>query len=533
MAKTEGARLVRFGDDGTIGGPNGDPVSAAFVTSAPNTWTASQTFQPGAGGSNRFLSSTAITLLPYSTGTYTQPAGTVTRLEDEWGNVRIGPNPMQPAQLWPGNNNNFTANGFPLFDSAYLVSNQRWFMRHVPTATEFNNPANAQMGRANGAADAIGPYPTIPSATLTGVLNPAGGNINSLPANVTTAIPPNDKVELVSVVGGVKNVQTFTVTAAGAAAGANAIPVNPLTPTFAFPIGTNVYSPNGLIDQNGLYGVLSGQTLMKIAARGTTSPSTTYQPGVGGAGAAFQKDSCQIYAQAFEDNQQTAPGNNFQVGGGWFMSCCPTGLNQPQNDVFSWHANGFSATLNATLTRPGFIAQAWGAWGDFIIANNGYALGTITAGQKTDNSASNLLVKFGPGVGRNGTAGISFGSDGTYLLYRDDTGGGLTNTLRTNAALTVDGNVAVGNNLSMVDGGNMALGNGGAGVKIGTTTGQKLALWGATPVIQPIAAQGTNFTAGAGTAMNSASTSTGGLGASAYNFSDLVWALKKLGAIAL
>lgn len=40
------------------------------------------------------------------------------------------------------------------------------------------------------------------------------------------------------------------------------------------------------------------------------------------------------------------------------------------------------------------------------------------------------------------------------------------------------------------------------------------------------------FTAGAGTAMNSASTSTGGTGTTAFTFGDVVAALKKIGVLA-
>lgn len=71
------------------------------------------------------------------------------------------------------------------------------------------------------------------------------------------------------------------------------------------------------------------------------------------------------------------------------------------------------------------------------------------------------------------------------------------------------------------------------GVKIGGSSSSKLALWGATPVVQPsTTGTSTGFTAGSGTAVNDASTFTGGTGSTAYRISDVVKALKQLGALA-
>jgi hypothetical protein len=71
-----------------------------------------------------------------------------------------------------------------------------------------------------------------------------------------------------------------------------------------------------------------------------------------------------------------------------------------------------------------------------------------------------------------------------------------------------------------------------SGVLLGVTAQRPVGLWGVTPVVQP-SATGTNtgFTANAGTGMNSLSTATGGVGSAAYNFQDVVRALKQSGVL--
>jgi hypothetical protein len=94
------------------------------------------------------------------------------------------------------------------------------------------------------------------------------------------------------------------------------------------------------------------------------------------------------------------------------------------------------------------------------------------------------------------------------------------------------GAVTVGGTLTMGDAQNINIGS-TTGTKIGIATNQKIGFWNVTPVVQP-ATTGTTtgFTAGSGTAMNSASTSTGGTGSSAYTFGDVVLALKQIGLMA-
>ena len=104
--------------------------------------------------------------------------------------------------------------------------------------------------------------------------------------------------------------------------------------------------------------------------------------------------------------------------------------------------------------------------------------------------------------------------------------------LRTDDAFELMGSTRISGNLLVTDGVNFDLG-GTNGTKIGLSTSQKIGFWNVTPVIQP-ATTGTTtgFTANAGTAMNSASTSTGGTGTKAYTFGDVVLALKQSGIMA-
>jgi hypothetical protein len=65
------------------------------------------------------------------------------------------------------------------------------------------------------------------------------------------------------------------------------------------------------------------------------------------------------------------------------------------------------------------------------------------------------------------------------------------------------------------------------GTKIGTSAAQKLALWGATPIIQPTTAiAGATFVVGTGTAINDASTFDG------YTVKQMAKALRNIGALA-
>ncbi len=71
------------------------------------------------------------------------------------------------------------------------------------------------------------------------------------------------------------------------------------------------------------------------------------------------------------------------------------------------------------------------------------------------------------------------------------------------------------------------------GTKIGTGTTQKLGFWNATPIVQPASTSGSNFTANtSANAFFAESTSTGGVGSTAYKYADLIANLKNAGILA-
>lgn len=69
------------------------------------------------------------------------------------------------------------------------------------------------------------------------------------------------------------------------------------------------------------------------------------------------------------------------------------------------------------------------------------------------------------------------------------------------------------------------------GTKIATANTQKLAFWGATPIVRPTAAGAGGHAAVGGANVNANDTFTGGVGATAYTIGDLVAILKTVGLI--
>lgn len=71
------------------------------------------------------------------------------------------------------------------------------------------------------------------------------------------------------------------------------------------------------------------------------------------------------------------------------------------------------------------------------------------------------------------------------------------------------------------------------GTKIGTGSNQKIALWGATPIVRPSSTgETTGWTSGGGSAATSTDTYTGNSGTKAYTVNDIVKHLKAIGLLA-
>lgn len=129
------------------------------------------------------------------------------------------------------------------------------------------------------------------------------------------------------------------------------------------------------------------------------------------------------------------------------------------------------------------------------------------------------LVVYDAGTGTWKTVGPA-----EAALYLDGVTPG-TGAASKAAVLGANGNFAF-------PGGAILSGGTASGLQLAGTATQKLGFFDATPVVQP-ATTGTTtgFTASSGTAMNSASTSTGGVGSIAYTFGDVVKNLKALGLL--
>lgn len=252
-----------------------------------------------------------------------------------------------------------------------------------------------------------------------------------------------------------------------------------------------------------------------------------------------------------------------------------TPIVQPTGDVIAALTNlglvatpTITATTNANLTgvitssgNATSIASQTGTGTKFVMdtsptlvtPNIGAATGTSLA--LTNTSATGLVV------GANGSTNPAFAVDSStasmvtgLLLKSAASGGGLAlsvTSTASNETLNINSKGSTGPIvINGVAGGpvniwgvttfnqNIVLSTKNlvtdttTGTKIGTATNQELGFYNSTPIVQP-ATTGTTtgFTAGSGTAINDASTFTGGSGSTAYRVSDVVLALKQLGLL--
>lgn len=226
-------------------------------------------------------------------------------------------------------------------------------------------------------------------------------------------------------------------------------------------------------------------------------------------------------------NSQTGSGINFYCGNVGIGPVISTGsliqTSGPGGSTQAWGLNFIAGTqFNKGALRvpinPG--ASAVQTYGMSIVVEGGFTSTGAAIQVSGDNASTvaNGLVFFGSAspIDVNGAL-ISAAGGGATKHGIDFTGW----------------TFPAGNAINLPSGGHIGLPTSGAGVRIGQASNQLLSFWGATPVVQRSATgTATGFTAGTGSAVLSLSTFTGGSGATAYNISDVVLALKQIGVLA-
>jgi hypothetical protein len=173
-------------------------------------------------------------------------------------------------------------------------------------------------------------------------------------------------------------------------------------------------------------------------------------------------------------------------------------------------------------------------------SNNISGLGTVACGAITSGSDTDLTTVLGRVKLGSPTTDIAYFAhfdklDATnFALSQNSSGATILNAQTSvNIAFQAGTIINVGNSgVTVTDGKNFIFSS-TTGTKFGTATTQKLALWNATPIVQPSSTgESTGFTAGAGSAVDHLATFTGNVGTKAYTINDIVKHLKNIGALA-
>lgn len=164
---------------------------------------------------------------------------------------------------------------------------------------------------------------------------------------------------------------------------------------------------------------------------------------------------------------------------------------------FERYCNPVSGHLQAVLrfdTRTGYESE-----------------GFVIGGRLADGTGMNA---FGVNFNTNDVNFVYYGT-GSVSIGADSATTGVSGL---NGYLTVKNSVYIGGNIYV---------NSAGGMKIGTTTSQKIGFWNAAPIVQPTTGVGAaSFTANSGTAVNDASTFDG------YTIKQVVKALRNIGLLA-
>lgn len=188
--------------------------------------------------------------------------------------------------------------------------------------------------------------------------------------------------------------------------------------------------------------------------------------------------------------------------------------------------------VNSSNANAGFVARNTGATSPSVgpqnafIANDGAAMGNADRlGTLLFYGYNSSSVQLSAGMIVSATEDWSTSVRGSKITFYITLTG--TNTLTQTMILEGNGGVSIlAGNLVFADTRNIQV-NTGTGTKIGTATGQKIGFWNQTPTIQPTTAHAAaTFVAGAGTAVNDASTFDG------YTMKQVVRALRTIGLLA-
>jgi hypothetical protein len=196
-----------------------------------------------------------------------------------------------------------------------------------------------------------------------------------------------------------------------------------------------------------------------------------------------------------------SPDNTYDIGA--------SGATRPRNVFTAGNATiGGAVTVGDTTTLSGLATATAGA-----------------AFRGSTNPATGTHVE----VRHNGTTGTILSYNRTGSAHSPLNISGSTLNLQVDEATIVS---LSGGGLTLSDAKDFVF-NATTGTKLGTATGQKIALWNATPIIQPSSVgETTGWTSGGGSAATSTDTYTGNSGTKAYTVNDVVKHLKAAGILA-